>query len=136
VWDAGAHDLWVLGPGGFHRHFIGDAGRPQPVVTVAFDAGRRLVLTLANPGRIERRISVAPGAYLGVLKPWQADLRPGATAVHRWPLAASRGWYDLSIRTGEPGGYLRRLAGRLETGADSITDPAMAGPAVMDQALG
>jgi phospholipase C len=106
------------------------------VVTVAFDSAHRLVLTLSNPGGVERRISVAPSAYPGAHKPWQADLQPGAAAVRRWPLAASRGWYDLVVRTGETGGYLRRLAGRLETGADSITDPAMAGLAVMDQAVG
>jgi phospholipase C len=43
---------------------------------------------------------------------------------------ATGGWYDLSI---EADGYLRRVAGRLEMGVDSISDPAMGGPAIMDQ---
>jgi phospholipase C len=50
-------------------------------------------------------------------------------------LAAIGGWYDLSVTSPEAPRYLRRLAGRLETGAPSISDPAMGGPARMDQAV-
>ena len=39
----------------------------------------------------------------------------------------------VSARIEGEAGYLRRLAGRLETGADSFTDPLMAGAALMDQ---
>jgi phospholipase C len=135
VWEAGAYDLWVLGPGGFLRHFIGDGGRDEPAVAVAYDpGGRRLALTVSNTGKTVRRVSVTPGAYGAMLPPWMAALKPGGTAAHRWPLAATRGWYDLLIRLDGEGGYLRRLAGRLETGADSISDPAMGGAAVMEQA--
>jgi phospholipase C len=131
VWDAGAYDLWVLGPGGFHRHFIGDAGHPQPVVIVTYEpAASGLVLTLFNPGDKAMGVSVAASAY--GLRPWQVTLQPGQSARKRWSLAASRGWHELSATT-EGGGYLRRIAGRLETGRPSISDPAMSGPALLDQ---
>ncbi len=134
VWDAGAYDLWVLGPAGFHRHFIGDAAKAEPRVRVAYAAAANiLTLSLDNPGRAAARLSVTPNAYETALQSWTVELAAGARVTHRWPLTASRGWYDLSVRLQDKGGYLRRLAGRLETGADSITDPAAGGPAVLDQ---
>jgi phospholipase C len=45
-------------------------------------------------------------------------------------VTATGGWYDLSIAAE---GYLRRLAGRLEMGLDTISDPAMGGTAIMAQ---
>ena len=79
----------------------------------------------------EITLAVAGNAY--GLKPQSVALTPDGKAERRWALSASRGWYDLSVRLdGEPG-YFRRLAGRVETGRPSISDPAMAGPAIMDQ---
>jgi phospholipase C len=132
VWDAGAYDLWVLGPNGFHRHFTGDARGEEPSLAVAYRADQNeLVLTLSNPGSTPRQVEVNDNAYGAA--PWRASFAPGATESRRWPLAASHGWYDLSLRCDGADGYLRRLAGRLERGADSISDPAMGGPAIMDQ---
>ena len=133
VWEGGAYDLWVLGPNGFHRHFIGDAAAPEPSIAAAYDAAAgSLTLTLVNPGAATQ-VSVSPRAYQAVLKPWAASLPAKGAAAHRWSLAASHGWYDLQARVMGHGRYLRRLAGRLETGAPSISDPAMGGPALMDQ---
>ena len=33
------------------------------------------------------------------------------------------GWYDMSVTVAAESGYLRRLAGHVETGRPSITDP-------------
>jgi phospholipase C len=136
VWDAGAYDLWVLGPAGFHRHFIGDTGRPEPTLAVAYDPVlRTLKLAVANVGDQALMLGVTPGAYGNALKPWRATVPPGGGAKQQWPLAATRGWYDLVVRIDGQAAYVRRLAGRLETGADSISDPAAGGPAVLDQVI-
>jgi phospholipase C len=37
----------------------------------------------------------------------------------------SGGWYDFSLSIDELPGYLRRFAGRVETGRDSVSDPRM-----------
>ena len=42
----------------------------------------------------------------------------------RWSLSDSHGWYDFTLSAGD-GKFLRRFAGRLETGKDSYCDPAM-----------
>jgi phospholipase C len=52
-------------------------------------------------------------------------LAAGATVTDIWPLAASSYWYDLSITSSSDTGYLRRLAGHVETGAPSVSDPAI-----------
>ena len=49
------------------------------------------------------------------------------------PLASSGGWYDFSVRVNGQADYSRRFAGRMETGADSTSDPAMYGAAVGNQ---
>ena len=49
------------------------------------------------------------------------------------PLGASGGWYDFSVRVNGQADFSRRFAGRMETGADSTSDPAMHGPAIGSQ---
>jgi phospholipase C len=129
AWEAGPYDLWVLGPNGFHRHYVGRAPGADLVAAVA-TAGDRLRLTVTNPAPSGLRVQAASQAYRGAPRPWRLDLKPGQSRARDIELAASGGWYDLTLRSGDA---LRRLAGRLERGVDSISDPAMAGPAVMTQ---
>jgi phospholipase C len=42
-------------------------------------------------------------------------------------LNASHGWYDVSMKVKGKRGFSRRYAGRVETGAERISDPAMGG---------
>ena len=134
AWPAGAYDLWLLGPNGFHRHLVGDAPGEDPTVALRTDpAASALILALGNPGADSRLLTVATEAYGKAQPPWRGKLAAGGGAEHRWSLRATRGWYDLAVRPQAGKSFLRRLAGRLETGADSISDPAMGGPARMDQ---
>jgi len=130
LWPAGAYDLWVLGPNGFHRHFIGTAPGREPVLGVSKATAGQITLSLRNFGDVIRKVSATPNAYQTAFRPWSLELPPSRTVRHLLNVKATGGWYDLSI---EADGYLRRLAGRLETGLDSITDPAMGGSAIMDQ---
>ncbi len=131
AWPAGAYDLWVLGPNGFHRHFIGRAPGEDPVLGVQASGTQGLIgLTLRNPGGKARPLVATPNAYKTALQPWKATLAPAGVLKKDLRVKSTGGWYDLTI---QGDGFLRRLAGRLETGADSISDPAMDGPAVMDQ---
>ena len=42
-------------------------------------------------------------------------------------------WYDFTVKVQGQAEYRRRLAGRLENGLPSISDPTMSGPAVQDR---
>jgi phospholipase C len=50
------------------------------------------------------------------------------------PLASVQNWYDFSLRVKNLPGWLRRFAGHLENGLPSISDPALQGPAQLEQA--
>ena len=126
---AGGYDLWLLGPNGFHRQFRG-AADPGLTVTMAFDRkALKLTITLRNAGPAPLSVRAVANAYGH--KPWTVTVGPGATVSNTWALANSRGWHDLSLTLTDHPGWLRRLAGRLETGRDTVTDPAMFGPAIM-----
>jgi phospholipase C len=131
VWPGETYDLWLLGPNGFHRHYIGAAGAPAP------DAS--LVIT-PKTGVIEVRLRksanvvVTHNAYEPKPNqpPTTLGYEPGLPLGQHWSLKPSHGWYDVTLRSTD-GRWMRRLAGRVETGADSITDPAVTGHAVMQQ---
>ena len=134
VWEPGAYDLWILGPNGFHRHLIGDAAGGELRLSLAQHPDRReLVLTISNPGDVAQAFEIMD-AYRPDAPPWLGEIAAGSTVSRPRLVAPSKGWYDLSLRRPGGGGYFRRLAGRLETGADSVSDPLMGGPAIMDQA--
>ena len=42
---------------------------------------------------------------------------------HDWSLHAFHGWYDLTVRVEGDAAFEYRLAGHVETGEDSTTDP-------------
>jgi phospholipase C len=121
--DDGHYDLWVLGPNGFHRQFAGTVGQAAVEASLRYDRpGRRIELLLSNDGTEARRFTLTPNAYgqqgRSVL------VAAGARQLVDWPVADSGNWYDLSVAVEGQAGFLRRFAGRMETGADSISDPA------------
>ncbi|MBU4435467.1 MAG: phospholipase C, phosphocholine-specific [Alphaproteobacteria bacterium] len=130
VWPAGRHDLWILGPNGFHRHLIGGAAPSGPTIAAVSDPARRtLTVTLRNDGPEARRMLVSAQPTEAA---WTVALKPGQSAKRVWSLASKGGWYDLSARIDGQADYLRRFAGRLDNGSDSFTDPLMSGPALME----
>ncbi|CAG9263771.1 Non-hemolytic phospholipase C [Paraburkholderia unamae] len=125
----GAYSLWVLGPNGFHRAFEGNvraaAHGPNPEVRVRDDAANNaLGLSMANHGHAETSVTVTvtANAYRDD-GPWTYTLRGREPVEATWPLAASGGWYDFTLSA--ENGVTRRFAGRVETGKDSVSDPAM-----------
>ena len=127
---AGRYDLRAFGPNGFLREFRGDlllagAGHAQPDVQAGYDAiGGRIVLRLHNPGAVSCTLTVKPNLYSDA--PARAhDLAAGATIEDAWPIRDCGHWYDLAITSSSDAGFLRRLAGHLETGLPSVSDPAI-----------
>jgi phospholipase C len=129
---SGAYDLWVLGPNGFHRHFTGNAkkvaaaAQPNPDVSVAYDvANKQLVVTLSNTGVMPAVFTVTSNAY-GTTAPATMTVVARSQTKFNWMVSTTGGWYDLSVTVKGSPEYLRRVAGRMETGAPSVSDPAMA----------
>ncbi|MEX3924814.1 phosphocholine-specific phospholipase C [Paraburkholderia sp. BR10936] len=125
--DAGAYDLWVLGPNGLHRQFTGNVTKaksgPNPEVRVCYDTGNNAVyLTIMNTGSVATNTTVTSNAYRSD-GPWTYAVPPGMQVEPYWSVTSSNGWYDFTLAA--ENGVTRRFAGRVETGADSVSDPAM-----------
>jgi len=130
--DSGAYDLWVLGPNGFHRSFAGSvaalraAATPNPEVRVCYDIDKgNVYLTLMNLGTANAALQVKAAAYRND-GPWSASVAPGQTQELHWDLSGSASWYDFVVTCDALPGFVRRFAGRVETGRDGLSDPAMA----------
>jgi len=136
---SGAYDLWILGPNGFHRHIAGNArraasaGQPNPdVIARANPRYGELTLQLVNSGPVAATFSIVRNRYTSA--PAQTVIVParGSSEV-RIPVADTAHWYDLSVKVVGQTDWLRRLAGHVETGQSSVSDPAMEGAAKADQ---
>ena len=78
------------------------------------------MLTLRNVDTGAREIKIRDG-YTQKTK--TVALAAGDTKQHHWALEKSFGWYDLTVETDAH--FKRHIAGHVETGRDSMTDPAM-----------
>ncbi|MBU6269371.1 MAG: phospholipase C, phosphocholine-specific [Sphingomonadales bacterium] len=117
-------DLFVLGPNGFHRRLTGRAG-----VFSAGIAADRPALVIANLTAAALSIAMTDHAYGAA--PMTIRLAAGETRRVRLDLAASHGWYDrLLVAEGQQW----RMAGHIENGAGSFSDPAAGGPAPLELA--
>ena len=121
----GHYDLWVYGPNGFVREFRG-ALRPGaaavPRIALGYDIQNRAIrLVFENPSRTPMSLTMRANAYRND-GPWTFRLAPFNNKAYELALIESHGWYDLTIL----GEHLEeRFAGRLETGAPSVSDPAI-----------
>jgi phospholipase C len=128
--DAGKYDLWVLGPNGYHREFVGNlgeqspAGGPEIQVCYVLCDPPQVEVKLHNRGAGACTFSMRAQAYRND-GPWTVRVAPGAVGEFTWTLGDSGGWYDFVVGCDAAPSFMRRFAGRVESGKDSISDPAM-----------
>lgn len=123
------YEVDVHGPNGFLRRFVG--ARSDPGLGVAVQrsehapglAAQDLVLRLSvDSGDLGVEFRVSDQAYGQPAR--RLLVQPGRPMEVRLSVAASHGWYDVVVAC--PGYRLRRhFAGRVETGADSMSDPQL-----------
>ena len=123
-----SYDLSVYGPNGFLRSFQGSisAGAAALDVVSKYDKGGEgsIEWTIANLGGTQTEVSVLD-AYTGHAT--TRDLQPRGSFEDQMQLGQFQGWYDLVITVGGDATFNYRLAGHVETGRDSISDPALGG---------
>ncbi|MEO8927848.1 MAG: phospholipase C, phosphocholine-specific [Caulobacteraceae bacterium] len=119
----GGYDVSIFGPNGFLRRFRGVRGGAEVEARHDARAGR-LRLTLRNPGDAPVVLIVKPGDYPAGA-PRRHALGPGASTTDSWNLDTAAPWYDLAVTSDADPVFLRRLAGHMETGRPSLSDPAI-----------
>jgi len=137
--DGGNYDLWVLGPNGFHRHFIGQLRAPaqpaaEPELRLEYDRRRGgILLVLQNRGNAPCTFQLTANAYYTDWAPLDFRLSGKEDCEHFLLLRRSANWYDFTLRVLELETFSRRFAGRVETGRHSLSDPEMGGRARGEQ---
>jgi len=122
------YDFAVYGPNGFLRTFAGSlvgATKMELVTAVSYEVERNsLTLTVVNKGRSDCPISVLNG-YTRVAT--TAMVGVGKSFVHTVALGKTYGWYDLLVTSSVDAVFMRQMAGHVENGKDSMTDPLIGG---------
>ncbi|WP_272420886.1 phosphocholine-specific phospholipase C [Polyangium jinanense] len=121
------YSLFVLGPNGFHRDFVDAGSQGGLEIETMYDVeGSRLGIRCKNAGGTMQRFLVTPRAY--TKDGTTLDVGPGETADAWFDVSGSGRWYDFSVTVEGQTPFSRRVAGRIENGQPSITDPAMGMP--------
>ena len=121
----GIYDLEAHGPNGFLRQWRGSVAAgmgPAPELAATYEAsGGRLRLTLSNQGAATCTVTVKNEYVAGDVRiyPLVAD----ASVTDTWALDGQANWYDLSATVAELPGFWRRLAGHVEDGRPSRSEP-------------
>jgi phospholipase C len=125
---ASSYDLSVYGPNGFMRVFKGRIGGSAAVLDVVsrYNIGNHASIgwNITNTGASPAQVTVLD-AYTGNVT--TRLLHPHATVVDKLLLDQFYGWYDVIITVDGDPSFSYRLAGHVETGADSFSDPALGG---------
>jgi len=122
---AATYDFAVYGPNGFLRTFAGGfAGdRANLTVKASYDKNAEAIaVTILNDGQDPEKVSIFD-AYTE--KTEKRTVQPGHTGTIFAQLHRSFGWYDLTVKTASDAGFARQLAGHVETGRSSVSDPAI-----------
>ncbi len=127
----GSYDFAVHGPNGFARRFAGhavaahwwSAGVAVPDVVESYDvANGNIELRLENKGTAACEFTVS-NAYTG--KSVTHRVAGGESVDLYVDLRAEHAWYDFHVTVDTDPLFVRMLAGHVETGHHSMSDPAL-----------
>lgn len=123
-----SYDLSVYGPNGFARFFKGSSGSGAAALNVVsrydHEEGGTIKWTINNLATSPAEVTVLD-AYSGNSTP--RYLHPGETFEGELESGAFHGWYDLTVTVAGDSTFRYQLAGHVETGKDSFSDPALGG---------
>lgn len=121
------YDLSVYGPNGFLRSFKGSVGGAEKAnldIHAIYNRERNSVM-LRGLNRGGHTISVRlTDTYSGRIH--NGEVEPGETDERTFELHSTFGWYDFIVEVESDPSFRYQLAGHVETGEESSTDPAIA----------
>jgi phospholipase C len=122
----GSYDYSVYGPNGFLRALKGSFSRDAANLQIRVNYEKEapgITLEIHNVSSTTLRVSVQ-SFYNGHVISHKFE--SGESRTEFWHLRDSFGWYDLTVTVDSDPGFERRFAGHVETGRDSVSDPAIA----------
>jgi phospholipase C len=118
-----AYDLSVYGPNGFFRSFKGSLAHASDAnlsVSSTCDSSNGITLEIKNVATKTAKIRVYDAYGKHTLT---QVVEPKRSLLWHWALDASYGWYDLKLTVDADASFEQHLAGHVETGKDSVSDP-------------
>jgi phospholipase C len=132
----GAYDFSVYGPNGFLRRFADGVGiqRVSLSAQAVYDGGSGgITVLLRNDGSRALTVTIAD-AYSKQTR--AVPLHAHGTFAFSDRLDGSSGWYDFLITSDSGPSFVRQLAGHVETGRDSVTDPMIGASSAHEMLVG
>jgi phospholipase C len=123
---ANTYDLTVRGPNGFLRGYKGSVSGDQKARLDVRDiyAAKSQVLKLDLHNQANRKAVVrALDRYSGQSQ--SIELAADQRGMLQWDLVPTFGWYDLVLSVDGDAGFEVQLAGHIENGLPSSSDPAL-----------
>nr|WP_027927458.1 phospholipase C, phosphocholine-specific [Amycolatopsis benzoatilytica] len=117
---ATGYDYTVHGPNGFYRRFAGAVSGVE--VVAHHDRTGQLRLELINGTAKPVRLTLRNGYDKGSAS--TRVVRPGAHQTATFGGGDSHHWYDVAITSDHDPTFVRRVAGHVEDGRPSASDPA------------
>lgn len=125
-----SYHLTLVGPNGFVRELKGDAKdmacKGVKASLMYAESENRVVVVVSNEASTSVEVSLIDNAYGSGSS--DASLLSGESFSKEVSTKESGNWYDLTVTVSGSGAVClyRRYMGRMETGVDTISDPAMA----------
>ncbi|MBE9462415.1 phosphocholine-specific phospholipase C [Dyadobacter subterraneus] len=129
------YHLRAYGPNGFFREYTGNTNDPLVLVQCDYQLDKNkkptgnIELTIKNTDpKNKLTVEIVDNAYksVGQKKTLDAAGSKSATTTMVLNLEKSHNWYDFSLNFEGYKSTLKRYAGHVETGKESISDPLMA----------
>jgi phospholipase C len=135
AFENGRYHLRVDGPNGFGREHRGSADDPALVIQCGYEAtpgeankltGNVLLLITNADAQRSFEVTIKDHAYgAAPIRQTIAAARGDATTKIVIDSRPGQRWYDFSVFVEGFEAFEKRHAGRVETGAEGITDPLM-----------
>jgi phospholipase C len=119
------YDLSVYGPNGYLRSFVGSVDswdKANLSVHADFDFDHGITLDIHNKSRETANVRIFDAYTKRTL---EKAIAPDRNLIWHWGLEDSYGWYDLTIEVESDPSFKQQLAGHVETGSDSMSDPLL-----------
>ncbi len=121
----GRYDFTCYGPNGFQRHFAGNTQQDcnQIEVSSLVDSNAGCIgLDLLNSSGATVNFTVTDNLNSGLLSNFTLSAATSTNCAF-FAVTNNNGWYNLTVTADADTNFLRHLAGHIETGAFSFTEP-------------
>jgi phospholipase C len=123
--------LKVYGPNGFFREFYFPFNDLLPLIdfTCDYETDKKgnltgnVIISIINNSTNNFDFNIVDNAYKQPSR--SKKVMAGTTQRFEFDLTKSYGWYDVSVTSPGNSLFVSRFAGRVETGREGVSDPAM-----------